>query len=318
LVEGTPIGIGYGSCGSAAFLRKKIEVENIHSDPYWEKYFDLIKDFPMKSCWSYPIIDSKQILLGTFAVYHNTFRKLTKPEELSIQRVQTILVHIIEKFLSENVAKSFRDKLELIFNASKDIVFLISVKPGIEIKFDTVNNEFLRMAGLERNQVEGKLVKEVIPDPAYSRVIHYYQKAIDSGETVNWEETVQFPSGYRTGLATISPVYDKNKTCINLIGSVHDITDRKMYEVEIKQAYDELTKRIRDLNEKNKMLEDIAWVQSHKVRAPLARILGLIDLLNINYEGQHEMNELLNLLKNSSVELDSVIKEIVLKSTQGF
>jgi len=315
LVEGTEIGIGYGSCGSAAFLRKKVEVENFYTDPYWEKYIHLIEGFPMKSCWSYPIIDSKQHLIGTFAIYHNTVKTLTKPEESSIQRVQTILVHIIEKVLAENVAKAFRDKIELIFNVTKDIVFLISVKPGLEYEFDTVNNEFIRISGLERNQVEGKSVREVIPEPTYSRSIQLYKKAIDSGETITWEETVKFPAGTRTGLITISPVYDKNKVCINLIGSVHDISERKKYELEIKHANNELKNRIQDLNDKNKMLEDIAWVQSHKVRAPLARILGLIELLNIKNEEDHEMNELLFLLKNSALELDSVIKEIVLKTS---
>ena len=61
----------------------------------------------------------------------------------------------------------------------------------------------------------------------------------------------------------------------------------------------------------NKKLRDIAWQQSHTVRAPLARILALIDLLEYDEQLDPETAELMGLIKNAALELDTIIQDIV-------
>jgi len=64
----------------------------------------------------------------------------------------------------------------------------------------------------------------------------------------------------------------------------------------------------------NKQLMEIAWVQSHGVRGPLARLMGLIDLVE-GYRGDE--NALMDLLKHilsSAHELDAIIRKIVRKT----
>lgn len=60
----------------------------------------------------------------------------------------------------------------------------------------------------------------------------------------------------------------------------------------------------------NKRLREIAWAQSHLVRAPLTRMMGVIDLIR-NY-GHRDINreELLESLMTSARELDNLIREI--------
>jgi PAS domain S-box-containing protein len=73
------------------------------------------------------------------------------------------------------------------------------------------------------------------------------------------------------------------------------------------------------IEKQNKHLQDIGWIQSHVVRAPLARIMGLVELFK-NYKNA-DMDKL-NLLDNiqiSANELDSIVREISAKSEQiGF
>ena len=87
-------------------------------------------------------------------------------------------------------------------------------------------------------------------------------------------------------------------------------------EEALKNANEELRCRNEELKIKNTRLEDIAWVQSHKVRAPLARIMGLIDLITNHYKEKAETDELLTYVLASAKELDTVITEIV-KKTQN-
>lgn len=60
-------------------------------------------------------------------------------------------------------------------------------------------------------------------------------------------------------------------------------------------------------------LQEISWIQSHKVRSPLASILGLISLIEINKDDSDAIQESIPLLKVSAEELDCVLKEILQK-----
>ncbi|MEX0965918.1 MAG: PAS domain S-box protein [Bacteroidia bacterium] len=70
-------------------------------------------------------------------------------------------------------------------------------------------------------------------------------------------------------------------------------------------------KQIQAIEEQNKKLREIAWTQSHKVRAPVARIMGLLEILTDKDNTPSENNELLRYLMDSAKELDNIIREIV-------
>jgi PAS domain S-box-containing protein len=71
---------------------------------------------------------------------------------------------------------------------------------------------------------------------------------------------------------------------------------------------------IRSIEEQNKRLQEISWLQSHVVRAPLAKVIGLSELLSYD-EADTDRNELLNCLRNSANELDTIIRDIISKPT---
>ncbi len=75
-----------------------------------------------------------------------------------------------------------------------------------------------------------------------------------------------------------------------------DITDRKTYQNE--------------LETKNTQLQEYAFVTSHKVRAPLTSILGLINLIEKQYDVIDGGEGIVEKLKSASNELDSVVKEL--------
>ena len=66
----------------------------------------------------------------------------------------------------------------------------------------------------------------------------------------------------------------------------------------------------------NKILKDIAWTQSHIVRAPLARLMGIVQLIKDGILDLDELNQYLGLLDSSALELDQVIREISEKANK--
>jgi two-component system, cell cycle sensor histidine kinase and response regulator CckA len=68
-VNGLRIRQGMGSCGTAAFLRTRVIVEDTTVHPYW-KGFAPVLQAGLQSCWSEPVMSPEGQLLGTFATYH--------------------------------------------------------------------------------------------------------------------------------------------------------------------------------------------------------------------------------------------------------
>ena len=64
------------------------------------------------------------------------------------------------------------------------------------------------------------------------------------------------------------------------------------------------------LEKQNQQLKEISWMQSHVIRAPLAKIIGLIPLINDVKENSVERDKMLGYLLSSANELDEVIGDI--------
>lgn len=67
--------------------------------------------------------------------------------------------------------------------------------------------------------------------------------------------------------------------------------------------------RSKEIEEQLSLFHRYAYLNSHEVRAPLARILGLISL--INYEdGNQKINPIIEKLNESARELDDIVKSM--------
>ncbi len=80
----------------------------------------------------------------------------------------------------------------------------------------------------------------------------------------------------------------------------------------------ELNEKIAIEQHQKEQLEEIAWMQSHLVRAPIARILGLLELLKQQDEPavSQESAELFNMLEESVQEMDQITRNITQKSRE--
>lgn len=78
---------------------------------------------------------------------------------------------------------------------------------------------------------------------------------------------------------------------------VNDITDRLKY--------------VDTIEKQNLTFREIAWIQSHVIRAPLARLIGLVDLLETEIPAPTEDGvELIGHINDSASELDDIVREI--------
>ncbi len=82
-IDGVKIGASAGSCGTAAYEKRLVIVEDIATHPYWEAFRHIALLHGLRACWSQPIFDEDDTVLGTFAMYYDTPRSPI-PEEIEL------------------------------------------------------------------------------------------------------------------------------------------------------------------------------------------------------------------------------------------
>jgi PAS domain S-box-containing protein len=158
-----------------------------------------------------------------------------------------MLHDITERKKAEEKLRSSETQLDLIYNTVSDVIFLLSIEPGPRYRFSSVNNAFLNITGLKKEQVEGKYVDEIIPEPSLTYVLDNYRKAIHDRCKIQWEEISEYPAGSKTGIVTITPVFNDQDECSMLVGVVHDITEQKKAQEEKDKVTYLLNERVKEL-----------------------------------------------------------------------
>jgi len=95
-LEGVTIGVGVGSCGTAAYTKKRVVVEDINTHPYWAQYKGLALGAGLQACWSEPIIGADHRVFGTFAMYFDTPKKPSQDDIEFIEASANLAAVIFE------------------------------------------------------------------------------------------------------------------------------------------------------------------------------------------------------------------------------
>ena len=129
----------------------------------------------------------------------------------------------------------FERELSAIYDSVPGILFYVAVEPDGDFRFLSMSRAGLAAMGLKREQVVGRLVRDVIPPPSRDAVLNHYREAVQSGCSVQWKEITEYPTGRKVGDVAVTPLRDPNGVVTHLIGIVHDITERERLEDTLRQ-----------------------------------------------------------------------------------
>ncbi|HCM74893.1 MAG TPA: hypothetical protein DIS90_00830, partial [Cytophagales bacterium] len=160
-IDGESMGPVAGSCGTAAFHKKRVIVEDIASDPLWVNYRDVALRFGLRACWSTPIVSNDGQVLGTFAIYYKSIKTPDERDFMLIDRAVDQVKIALEK--NHNAA-------QLIESEAKYRLLMESM-PDYIMRFDQmhrylyVNPATIKLTGLSESDFIGKTNKEIGFDP---------------------------------------------------------------------------------------------------------------------------------------------------------
>ncbi|WP_219226742.1 PAS domain-containing protein [Pedobacter antarcticus] len=188
----------------------------------------------------------------------------------------------------------------VVINATDAVLICTGNVEGSGQSIIYVNEAFTRMSGYHKNELLGASPR-ISQGPETDRdEIRKLSSAIANKVPCEIEVINYTKQGKEYWVSqSNAPIADETGKVTHWISIQRDITQNKMH--------------LREIEEQNKKFKEIAWIQSHLVRAPLARVMGLVDLLK-NFEPGDDKDELLLHLENSAKELDAIIINIADKT----
>jgi signal transduction histidine kinase len=125
-LDGFQIGPEVGSCGTAAYYKKPVIVEDINNDPLWKNYKHIGLKYGVRGCWSFPIQGNLGDVLGTFAIFSKTPRL---PDEKELNLIQT-MAHMagmgMEHKKNEDTMRQAKEKAEKASQAKSEFLARMS------------------------------------------------------------------------------------------------------------------------------------------------------------------------------------------------
>jgi PAS domain S-box-containing protein len=219
-------------------------------------------------------------------------------------RVKAVLNVGIEMTAQKTVEKALQKSeanLRSIFNYT-EIAFILLDKSFIILSCNEIAN---RWAGFAFGTVmlEGANLPSLVSEDRRQETIDLLCWVLE-GNSIDEDANYRLIDGtvewYRVRM---NPVHDNERVIIGICLSATNITAQKLAELES-------IKLTRDLDQRNRVLEQFAYTISHNLRSPLANIIGISDVL-LNMEPTRvEEEQLKNNLSISVIKLDAVIKDL--------
>jgi PAS domain S-box-containing protein len=138
--------------------------------------------------------------------------------------------------------------LENIYRGVELAIFIVDVDPTGEIRFAGVNPRHERLSGLKSDVLQGKTPEDLVPEYLTSQsaaeIRKNYESAIESGQSIEYEEELTISGEKHWWLTRINPLKDAQGQVYRLVGSSLQITERKRIEEKLQQAYAQMEKRV--------------------------------------------------------------------------
>ncbi|WP_426670426.1 ATP-binding protein [Mucilaginibacter sp. McL0603] len=218
------------------------------------------------------------------------------------------------RFLEHSIAERTRNLAEAGDSLKKSQSHLRTIFKTTDIAFLLLDSDlqilsYNATANYWSEHLFGKQLREgtyffELPNEERAETVRNMMTAAMADQPVNYETSFRGEEGntewYRISM---NPVKDHHDKTIGLCCSAINVTGAKLAEIESTRIADELVRRNQDL-------EQFSYIVSHNLRAPLANITGLFQILKQANIPLRERMETENFLSQSIQKLDVIVKDL--------
>ncbi len=227
--------------------------------------------------------------------------RLVRDEAGKPIQLEGIALDITRRKMDETAVKESNERFGLVMNATSEAI----------IDWDIANDKvvwgegFRDLFGYDLAVYDNYLWSSNIHADDKERVLRTLNEAVaDAHRERYYVEFRFYKSDGEVAYVQHRALFLRNAdgVAIRAIGAMADVTDTMA--------------RTREIENQNELLREIAWIQSHVVRAPLASLMGMVSLLKNAEELELDKSQLIDNISALANKLDDVIRSIVKKSEQ--
>jgi signal transduction histidine kinase/DNA-binding response OmpR family regulator len=321
-INGIVIGPGVGSCGTAAFTKEAVFVEDVSTHPYWEKYKDLAIEHGLRACCSTPILSSKGRLLGTVAMYYPRQQLPCPADEDVISRTARLAAIVIERDRAVAEAEAQRARIVDLFTRAPAVICLLK---GPDHVFDLVNPFYLELVGRkDASELLAKPIRVALPEIVGQGFVTLLDQVYETGQPYIGDEMLVKLNRAGTGQLEdlyMNFVYMPTRNAVGEIEGVMvhavDVTAQVLDRRRVEELADELELRVHqrtaDLLHANEQLRGFSYSVAHDLRQQIRGINVHASLIlhEIGDTLEAEPRENLDALVQASRQLARLVDDLL-------
>ncbi len=210
---------------------------------------------------------------------------------------------ITKRKQTETALKASNERYEFVSKITSDAIWDWNLLDNKLFWSEGYHTSFGYRKSDDHNTIE--TWKEGIHPEDRERVLLKMATTLADSNASYWEDEYR----YIKADGNYAYIYDKGHViyeegrAVRMVGAMTDITSRKMYEIDREEMTTELIQR-------NKDLEQFAFIISHNLRSQIANVLGLSELLKSGLLQPDELEVIFNQVHSSVQKLDEVVKDI--------
>lgn len=220
-------------------------------------------------------------------------------EDGAIEYVVGVSKDITELKAKRDQIIASEQTLQSIINSSDNVLIYMSNDFTIRYANRRAQEHARKLFGKEF--IVGEKLTDYYPQSERKRALEHARQLRREKKAIDYEHELTYPDGEnRWFLRRYYGVFDDGDELTGIVIASINITGRKEQELQIQKQADSL--------------REIAKIQSHEIRRPVANIMGLTDLIDLKDKSIQENEQILQYLKQSVQELDGLISRIVDKT----
>lgn len=300
-IDGLLIGPSAGACGTAAYTKSPVIIHDIRSDPLCASFVSLAEEHGLRSCWSQPILSSRNRVLGTFAFYCSESRQPTQAETESMGVLLHTAALLLERHqetnereAAEKALRASEAKFRTIANAMPQMVWS-TLPDGYH---DYYNDQWYEFTGVARGTTNGDGWNNMFHPDDRERAWELWRHSLATGEPYEVEYRLRHHSGsYRWTLGRALPQRDEKGEIVRWMGTCTDIHEQRLNQEALRES--------------DRRKDEFLAMLAHELRNPLAPISAAAEVLQMANPNEATIRRISEVICRQARHMTGLIEELL-------